>query len=94
LDLAGAIRGRFAEVAGVIDQWKAVRLDEERSRSFASDALQLRWPGRRPKADLADVLQVRRNEDAGESLWHIYNRVQLCDAPHNWHYVLSAVMWS
>jgi hypothetical protein len=76
LELAGAIRGRFADVAGVVERWKEIRLDEERSRSFAAEALKLRWPGREPKADLGDVLQVRRNEDSGESLWHVYNRTQ------------------
>ena len=76
LELAGSIRGRFAEVAGVIDQWKGVRLEGERARAFAGKALKLRWPGREPEADLDEVLRIRRGEDSGESLWHTYNRVQ------------------
>jgi hypothetical protein len=76
LELAGALRGRFAEVAGVVEHWKAVRLNAERMRTFAGAALRLRWPDRQPAADLDEVLVVRRNEDQGDSLWAVYNRCQ------------------
>ena len=76
IELAGGLRGRFAEVAGVVEQWKAVRLNRERMRVFAGEALRLRWPDREPKVDLEEVLIPRRPEDKGESLWHVYNRVQ------------------
>ena len=76
LELAGGLRGRFEEVAEVVEHWKAVRLDRERMRAFAGQALRLRWPDRSPMADLEEVLTVRRNEDAGDSLWAVYNRAQ------------------
>ena len=76
LDLAGGLRGRFAEVAEVIERWKAVRLDWERTRAFAAEGLKLRWPGREPQTDLEEVVRVRRDEDSGDSLWHTYNRLQ------------------
>jgi hypothetical protein len=59
-----------------VEQWKAVRLDPERMRAFALEALRLRWPGREPKADLEEILTARRAEDRGDSLWVVYNRVQ------------------
>lgn len=76
LELAGGLRGRFVEVRSVVERWKEVRLDGERRRAFAGAALKLRWPEREPKADLEEVLLVRRKEDAGDSLWHVYNRTQ------------------
>ena len=55
LELAGALRGRFQEVAGVVEHWKAIRLDRERTRAFAAEGLKLRWPDRAPAADLDEV---------------------------------------
>lgn len=51
-----------------------VNLTEDQQREFASKAVALRW--KESPVELTDVLQPRRFQDVGDSLWLTYQRVQ------------------
>jgi hypothetical protein len=64
------------------------RVMKDEQLRFAERTLALRYPdpvlaGMQP----SQLLNCRRVEDTGDDLWTALNRVQLCCARHNWHYV-------
>lgn len=74
---AAQIRARFSEVLPVLEQWKGRQLEGSAAFDFARRASQLRWPESPDlSVNLADLLRMRRYEDVGLSLWHVFNRVQ------------------
>lgn len=58
-----------------VDTMKAVDLNEKQMKEFAVQALALR-PERAGAIDPTLLLNARRKEDEGQSLWKVYNRVQ------------------
>ena len=69
--------GRLPEITSNVESFRARRLTPTESKAFAESALLLRYD------DLAaspvsgeKLLQSRRMEDAGDDLWHTFNRVQ------------------
>jgi hypothetical protein len=52
-----------------------IQLTAAQQAEFATKALTLRWKGT-PPVEVTDVLQPRRIQDVGDSLWLTYQRVQ------------------
>jgi SOS response regulatory protein OraA/RecX len=69
---------RLPELVGKINQYNMITMTPEQQRDFALKALALRsYSDRQPtEEELAEFLAPRRNEDQGDSLWVILNRVQ------------------
>ena len=58
-----------------VASWQRLQLSAPQANAFATAALQLRYDRNAPITP-AQVLQVRRHEDAPNTLWNIYNRAQ------------------
>ena len=64
-------------VSGLVERFKGRVLDEREQRQFAEAAVLLRYPSlAAAPVDPLTLLQVRRAEDAGASLWQAMNRAQ------------------
>jgi len=69
------LAGRFANMRQMCEAMAARPLTLEERRSFATEALRLRYDGQAP-IEPDRLLNVRRAADEGSDLWRIYNRVQ------------------
>ena len=81
IDGAFRVLDGFEEVDAAADAMKAIDLNPEEERAFARAALTLRYGERtegQPPAPIGteQLLQVRRPEDQGNSLWMAFQRVQ------------------
>lgn len=70
--------GRIPELANSVERMQGRDLSETEQGEFAEQASLLRWdtvlPQRRIRVE--DLLEIRRAQDKGDDLWHIYNRIQ------------------
>jgi len=67
------------EVAGRVEQFRALQLTHQEQEIFARNALMLRFDteeGKEPPVRAEQVLRARRADDRGDDLWHTFNRVQ------------------
>lgn len=67
------------EVASVFDAWKSKQLTEDEEHALAVAAALIRWPKADPDklpVNPQELLTVRREEDRGDSLWNVFNRLQ------------------
>jgi hypothetical protein len=67
------------EVSAVFDAWKAKELTNDEERALAVAAAMIRWPKADPDklpVDPRELLVVRREEDKGDNLWSVFNRLQ------------------
>jgi hypothetical protein len=67
------------EVSAVFDAWKAKELTQDEERALAIAATMIRWPKADPDklpVDPSELLTVRREEDRGDNLWNVFNRLQ------------------
>lgn len=71
--IAGAVKA-----AEDVQQWQRIELTAERIMSFAQQAVALRGAteDQMERVDLHSVITTRREEDSGNSLWKVFNRVQ------------------
>ena len=68
---------KLPELAGKINQFTAKELTTSEIQGLARAAYDLRGSGRTPNAEeIAEILKVRRPQDAGNSLWVVLNRLQ------------------
>lgn len=69
---------RLPDVVGRINTLSQRIMSKEEQFEFAQKAFQLRTTPERllSEEDLKDMLTPRRKEDEGDSLWHVFNRVQ------------------
>jgi len=72
---------RAARTAGQvyksIEHWQATELSPGKAHTFAKEAAKLRFGEKRAEGYEADMLlEVRRPQDEGNDLWHVFNRVQ------------------
>jgi hypothetical protein len=81
--IEGAVRvlGSFSEVDTSIDAMKAIELRPDEEQTFGEAALALRFGTRSedeapPPITAEHLLEARRIEDLGHSLWHVLQRVQ------------------
>ncbi len=72
-----SITGQFERQLRCIDAFRVLKLTKQRQTAFARNALILRFGKEGAKAyQPKDVLEAQRKEDAGDDLWHVFNRVQ------------------
>jgi hypothetical protein len=64
---------------------RAVTLDTGEQEVFARAALSLRYDDTQKPAPIGEgqILEARREDDAGSDLWSVFNRVQLWGSSHN-----------
>jgi hypothetical protein len=69
---------RLPDLVGRINVLSQRIMTKEEQFEFAQKAFQLRSTPERllSQEDLQEMLAPRRKEDAGDSLWHVFNRVQ------------------
>lgn len=58
-----------------VHQWTKKELTQAEQKEFAACAAVLRW-GDAQRFDPAQLLAARRNEDKGDTLWCVFNRIQ------------------
>lgn len=75
LDAAGKLIEQQKFIFEIVDEMRKTDLTEKQALQFASSALALR-PERAGKIESAQLLNVRRSEDAGFALWNVFNRTQ------------------
>jgi len=77
LDQAMEAAEHLTRLGAVVDDWSAVELSEARQQTFAQQAAELRWgKGADQRFKPGQLLEARRSTDAGDDLWHVFNRVQ------------------
>lgn len=84
IDAAYRVVAQFPQAVDAVRSMNGVALSGAEQHVFAEAALQLRWEPRelegggvqRPPIEAADLNRVRRNGDAGDSLYLTMNRVQ------------------
>jgi hypothetical protein len=59
-----------------MDNWNTITLQPAESRILAEEAISLRYPEQNVPVTPEQVLQPRRYDDNGTSLWKTFNRVQ------------------
>lgn len=73
----GQFRNSMNNIVETIEKWSSIDLSHEKSIQFATRAARIRWPS--PEVVIPDplfLLNARREEDKGSSLWHRFNVVQ------------------
>jgi hypothetical protein len=75
LDATGELIKQQKYVFDHVDEMKKTTLTDKQAADFAVHALALR-PERAGVIDPVQLLRVRRPEDEGSDIWHVYNRVQ------------------
>lgn len=63
---------RMAERIGIM---RGRRLTDDERHEFAAQALRLRF-GPAPRVSTSTALQVRRDQDSGDDVWTVFNRLQ------------------
>jgi hypothetical protein len=77
IEASFTILGQLPRIAKRVADFRSVSLSDSVARQFATQALALRYsdPALAPiRAE--QLLDVRRSEDAGSTLWEVTNRVQ------------------
>jgi hypothetical protein len=66
------------QIIDLVEVMNGTELTWQHQRAFAEAALALRWGGEDKKAPISpdQLLQPRRNEDVGNSVWKTFNRIQ------------------
>jgi len=75
-DFLSGITGHAAELSNVVDLWSAKQLTEAQATRFAQSAAELRFGASAAAYEPKQLLEARRSEDDGRSLWQVYNIVQ------------------
>jgi hypothetical protein len=71
------LRDATDEATGRIDRWRATEMPRAKVLDFGKKALELRFGEERAKGfDLDSLLKAKRNDDEGNHLWEVFNRVQ------------------
>jgi hypothetical protein len=65
----------FPGLVKKINEFQNVELSDIQITEFAGKAAMIRF-GENVSVDLDELLQIERNEDAGNNLWTVFNRVQ------------------
>ena len=72
------IAQQLPELEEKAETWQTMALPDAQMLEFAEAAVALRWPEveKRPQVHLEELLIPKRDEDALDSLWNVYNRLQ------------------
>ena len=63
-------------IAEQLSSWSRLELNSTEQVAFARDAAELRWGATAEQYKPSDLLAARRDEDKGDDLWRVFNRVQ------------------
>lgn len=66
----------FPKLVTQVDEMKQLTLDTERQYEMARQALKLRYGDALPPFNAEMLLHERREQDRGDSLWRVFNRIQ------------------
>lgn len=66
----------IGDLQNAIDAWKHVELSKQRAYEFAKAAAELRFGASAGAYSLDSILEARRTEDDGRTLWQVYNTAQ------------------
>lgn len=72
LEVAGSAQSTLA----TIQQWSERKLTDAQVQQFATEALALRMGDKAAAYDPMTLVEAKRTEDAGSTLWSVYNRAQ------------------
>jgi len=75
LDFAGQLTHELPRIEDAIDRWGKIHLTPHKQNEFAHRAIEMRWSKDASYTPEA-VLEARRQEDQGDSLWNTFNRIQ------------------
>ncbi len=79
IDASFRILDQVPAITASVEAFRARQLTGPESRAFATAALRLRYDdAQKAPVGPEKLLEARRYEDAGEDLWHVFNRLQLC----------------
>jgi len=96
--VAGALQitAQFEQIGTQVTAMAARILNDAEQLAFAQTAFAIRYAKVeiRPAFAPEKMLEARRAADVAPTLWHTFNRLQLCGARHNCSYVATPVMWS
>jgi hypothetical protein len=77
LDASFRVLDEVPKIAESVEMFRARKLTPTEARVFAEGAILLRWEDLKSAPIGAEkLLAPRRNEDAGNDLWSVYNRTQ------------------
>jgi hypothetical protein len=76
MEFAEQMTRQLDDLNNVIDLWSRVELTRRRQLHFAREAAKLRFGATAPAYKPEQLLQARRVEDQGATLWQAYNTVQ------------------
>ena len=79
----------FPGLVKKINEFQNVELSDWQVTDFAGKAALVRF-GENVKVDINELLDVERNEDAGNNLWAVFNRVQEKLISGNLSYTMGA----
>ena len=75
IDASFKVLNNVPKILNVVDRFKATKLTRAESLEFAKQAIDLRWETNPPISPVV-ALEPRRQEDSGNDLWRVVNRVQ------------------
>src|SRR6266536_234909 len=79
IDASFRILDQVPAITAGVEVFRARQLTGPESRAFATAALRLRYAdAQKAPVGPEKLLEARRYEDAGDDLWHVFNRLQLC----------------
>jgi hypothetical protein len=76
LGFADMMTKELDQLGNVITEWSQIDLKVADQQNFAQRAAELRFGESAKSYNVGDILAVRRNEDAANDLWHVFNRIQ------------------
>jgi hypothetical protein len=76
LSFAEEMTERLSDLRRVIDFWSKIQLNPAQAEEFARRAAELRYGASAPAYAPKQLLEARRTEDEGRTLWQVFNTVQ------------------
>ena len=77
LNSAHTILGQAQKVSEVIECWKGTQISKDDAFHLAEQGIKLRWPvAENQPVTPSIILGVNRQEDVGNDLWTVFNRIQ------------------
>ena len=75
VDAALYIASQSHRLNTILTEWQSILLTANQQHQFADQAASIRWKGGAPIPS-EDLLTVQRPQDAGDDLFHVYQRVE------------------
>lgn len=72
----GKIAETHAQQVQEIERWTKIELSQRKVNRYAERAAELRWGDVAGNYPVNNILEARREQDEGRTLWKVFNRVQ------------------